>query len=95
MKKTLGLFFLVLLAISMTLSGCGKDGIFSCHCNDEIDDLIADHGNPEEINKYDSKGYHSHTYWYWCKGFSRTFTWGSNVKGCCEVSTYTFSPICK
>jgi len=60
---------------------------------EEMDSCIESHGNPEDINKYDSEGYHSWTFWYWCQGFSRTFTLGKNVYGC-ETSTYTFSPIC-
>jgi hypothetical protein len=46
------------------------------------------------VNKYDSGDYHSWTYWYWCDGISYTFTWSKHDCDSCEVSTYTFSPIC-
>ena len=91
MKKVLA----ILMALSMTFIACADDGLFGeCNCDDEMEEVIADHGDPEEINKYDSEDYHSWTFWYWCKGFSVTFTWGTYVDECCEVSTYTFSPIC-
>jgi hypothetical protein len=60
-------------------------------CDDDIDDMYDDYGAPEEINTYDSSGYHSYTYWYWSKGFAYTFTWTGCV--CDEISLYTFSPI--
>lgn len=87
---------IILLAlIPMLFSGCNGDDLFGeCNCNDEMNNCTANHGDPEEINKYDSGDYHSWTFWYWCQGFSMTFTWGTNVEGCCETSTYTFSPIC-
>jgi len=68
--------------------------IFDCSCDDQIEDVVAVLGQPGEIDKYDtSDGYHSWTYWYWCKGIAYTFTWGS-AAGCCEWSTYQFSPVC-
>ena len=88
---------LLALAIAVSLvAGCadGLDEFFSgSNCNDAIEDYVATYGNPEEINKYDSGGYHSHSYSWYCKGIIVTFTWGENVEDC-EVSTYTFSPIC-
>jgi len=62
-------------------------------CSSAITDLIKSKGSPEEIKKYDtSDNYHSHDYWYWSKGFSKTFKWGNLFDGC-ETSTYTFTPI--
>ena len=61
-------------------------------CSSAIDSLIVERGQPEELNKYDSGNYHSHSYWYWTKGYQKEFTWGGYVNGC-EVSTYTFDPI--
>ena len=88
---------MVIIAIGLFIfAGYGWDSVkdaLDCSCNDEIDDLIDDRGRPEEIDTYDSGDYHSHTYWYWCSGYSKTFTWGGGA-GCCEKSTYTFSPIC-
>ena len=60
-------------------------------CPDMMATTISTYGNPEEIYKYDSGNYHSWTYWYWTKGFSRTFTWSNNIT--CETSDYSFSPV--
>lgn len=62
------------------------------NCDDEMDDIKSKKGTPEEVNTYSTSDYKSETWWYWSKGISYTFTWGSSV-GKCEVSTYTFSPI--
>lgn len=79
---------------SFVLGGCGGGGIgsiFSNDCDDEIDDLVKSRGNPEEVTKYDSGDYHSRKYWYWTKGFEKSFTWSNSIS--CETSTYTFTPI--
>ena len=94
MKKMLGLILLLALFI---LPGCGggsTGGGWNCNnCDDEINDTIAKNGMPEEINRYDSGDYHSHKFWYWCRGWEITFTWGKDTGKCCDWSTYTFSPI--
>lgn len=76
----------------LILAGCGEGGIFDTDCDGERKDLVRDYGEPDELQKYDASGYHSHSYWYWKRGFSRTFVWGDDV-GNCEISDYTFSPI--
>jgi len=48
----------------------------------------------EEVTTYDSGSYHSRTYWYWCSGYSMTYTWDDDVYDSCDVSRYTFNPIC-
>lgn len=93
MKKLSILLFLGFTFLFL-LSGCGEDDSGGSDCSDAINNMIKQNGNPEEVQKYDSGDYHSWTYWYWCRGWSATFTWGSLV-GKCETSTYTFSPICK
>jgi len=89
------LFILLTMVILLMVGGCGGiDEFFSgSDCSDEIEDYVATYGNPEEISKYDSGGYHSWSYSWYCKGLIVTFVWGENVGGC-EVSTYTFTPIC-
>lgn len=81
------------LAAILVLTGCSDEDFGNGDCTEE---MVAMESNmeerPEEWNKYDSGGYHSWTAWYWSRGFSRTFTWGTNVYNC-EVSDYTFSPI--
>ena len=83
---------LTILIIIISLISAGCSDLLECDgCNEEMNNLVASRGNPEEINKYDSGNYHSWTFWYWCSGFSMTFTWDDCS---CETSTYTFSPIC-
>jgi hypothetical protein len=86
--------------LSLGLAGCRDDDYWNddqhhgySDCSKEMDDRVDYSGYPEETNNYDSDGYHSRTYWYYCDGFSETFTWGDNVQGC-EVSTNTFTPAC-
>lgn len=74
-----------------SIAGCGDGGIFDC--DDEMDDLVAAIGQPQEVQSYSSSGYSSVTFWYWRRGLAKTFTWGSNVSGGCEESEYRFSPI--
>ena len=63
------------------------------NCDNEMAALKLQKGEPDDIDKYDtSSGYHSYTYWYWCEGFSRDFTWGGPVTGC-ETSDYTTTPL--
>ncbi|MEA1920908.1 MAG: hypothetical protein U9N52_13790 [Campylobacterota bacterium] len=61
-------------------------------CTDAMNALIAEKGQPEEINTYDSGNYHSHDYWYWSKGYQKGFNWGEFFDGC-ETNVYTFEPI--
>ena len=79
---------LIAVAAALLLAGCGG----SSGCSDEMDEFIGHVGQPEEVNEYDEHNFHSHTWWYWSRGFSRTFTWGNGVTGC-DVGDYTFTPI--
>jgi len=58
-----------------------------------MDQIRGTYGEPEEINTYSSSDYSSETWWYWSKGISYTFKWGSLIEGDCDISTYTFDPI--
>jgi hypothetical protein len=78
-----------LLTSSVFVSGCSME----CNCDKEMDKTRDRYGGPEEVNSYDSGGYHSVSWWYWSKGIEFTFTWGEYVDGCCDKSTYTFPPI--
>ncbi len=75
----------------LALATIGLSGCFDCESDmEEIRDLW---GSPTEVNRYDSEGYHSETWWYWSRGKSFTFTWGSDVSKACDMSTFTFTPI--
>jgi hypothetical protein len=63
------------------------------NCNDEMDKIKRELGAPEEVTTYSESNYHSETWWYWSKGISYTFKWGSIIEKGCEVSKYTFPPI--
>ena len=86
--------FIVLISTVLIFTGCAEEETAEAGnaCSSHIEYIIDELGEAEEINKYDSGDYHSHSYWYWSIGFSRTFTWGGPVEGC-EISDYTFSPI--
>ena len=77
----------MLIIFSLFLISC------DCDCTEAMDKTRAKYGAPEEISTYKSSGYNTETWWYWSKGRSYTFAWGSNVDECCDKSTYTFSPI--
>ena len=82
------------VVVSLSLAACGSvDDIFDWDCDNERGDLVADLGQPQDIDSYTSSGYNSMTYWYWFRGFARTFRWGSNVSDGCEISDYRFTPI--
>jgi hypothetical protein len=80
---------LVAALLAGTLAGCGS--ILGYDCDKEMDGARSDYGQPQEVTTYDADGYHSHTWWWWSRGLSRTFTWGSDFD--CRVSDYRFSPI--
>ena len=90
-------------AIVITLALLALIFVFSCtiqdiynnlqpDCTAEMENVENSRGAPEDVNRYDTEGYHSVDWWYWIQGICYTFTWGSVVGGC-EVSTYTFEPI--
>lgn len=78
--------WVMMVIIAILLINCSQN------CDSEMRKTRNKYGSPEEVNDYNSDGYHSVTWWYWSKGVSYTFTWGADVGGC-EKSTYSFSPI--
>lgn len=73
------------------LSGCDSDDFdFSgCDCEEEIDDLKRERGEPDDEEKTFEDGVHSLTYWYDSEGFSQTFRWGEGTELCCETTYST------
>ena len=61
-------------------------------CYEEMEETRAAMGEPEEVNTYSERGYRNEDWWYWTRGYERSFTWGTYIRGC-ETSTYTFPPI--
>ena len=82
------LITVIVIVVSLFVSGCAD-----CNCDEDMDDVRAKHGSPEEVNTYSSSDYHSESWWYWSKGVEYTFAWGSVLDECCDVSKYTFTPI--
>lgn len=91
---------LVVVALLLLLAGCStlieppyeSPYGYTGPCAPEMDEVRAAMGLPEEVNTYSSDGYYNVDWWYWSRGWERSFTWGSYVTGC-DISTYTFDPI--
>jgi hypothetical protein len=82
----------LLLIATIALAGCGSRA-FDDDCSHQMDDLRDDLGAPEEIRRFDSGDRHSEAWWYWRRGFSRTFFWEDGIVGSCDTSDSRFSPI--
>jgi len=60
MKITSKLIVIVaIFAFVLPLASCGED-----NCDDKMKEIKKDYGEPEEINSYDSDGYHNRDWWY-------------------------------
>ncbi len=89
--------FIIILICILFLSCSKEDNPFSTKynpCRERMDQARRELGEPEDIYKLDSSGYKSESWWWWTKGLSYTWSWGSNVKGC-QKTTYKFDPIGK
>ena len=82
-----------LALVIATLAACGDGGILDWDCDGEMSEAKSRFGEPNDVQSFTATGYNSVTYWWWWRGLAKTFTWGSNVQGACEVSNYTFTPI--
>jgi len=90
MKKRIALIFLLTLFLGCI--GSSNNPFSSCdNCNDSISDYVEINGLPDDVNSYEADNYWSVTYWYWCKGVSRTW---EQTSCNCDQSTYTFASIC-
>ena len=89
------MLLIILIALSLFLFGCPggvTDAFNSCDdCNDSISDYVEINGLPDDVETFEADNYWTVTYWYWCKGVSRTWVQTSCD---CDQSTYTFNPIC-
>jgi len=78
----------VAVVISSIFTGCGLS-LKNTDCIDNMKEIKAQMGEPEEITYYDTKNYHTQTWWYRTKGVAYVFTWGERFKSC-DMSIYTF-----
>lgn len=85
------MLFVALLLIGLPV-GC--DDVLWCDCDYEMYECKEEYGEPEEIIQTDTNTYHYRAYWYWCKGFAKTFEWGEDVPLCCAEKTTYFDPVC-
>lgn len=90
-RRGLFLIFLTLsgFVLALTLNGCIWD---DCDCDAEIDDLMADRGEPEDMEMSGSDKLNTLTVWFWSQGYQKTFQWGDEVASCCETTAETFVP---
>ena len=92
MKHTLlALMMVAVFATTGLFSGCDSDDfdLSGCDCDDEIDDLIDERGQPDDQEKTFEGGVHTLTYWYNQAGFAQTFRWGEGTELCCETNFST------
>uniref|UniRef100_A0A6M3KTG0 Uncharacterized protein n=1 Tax=viral metagenome TaxID=1070528 RepID=A0A6M3KTG0_9ZZZZ len=89
--KKITLMFLIVLLLGCTDGGIGDPFNVCDDCNDSISDYVEINGLPDDVETFEADNYWSVTYWYWCKGVSRTWVQTSCD---CDQSTYTFNPIC-
>lgn len=59
-----------------------------------VSETVAEYGQPEDIESYDSSNYKTVDYWYWSRGICFTFKWTTydDTLGWVLDSTYTFTP---
>ena len=81
---------IALLLLAATLAGCGREKL-SGNCAHQMDVFRDLHGEPQEVERFESGNFHRHTWWYWRLGLARTFTW-DGAPGSCEMTDRTFPP---
>ena len=81
----------VYAAACLLISGCGSS--MDDDCSSKMDHLRNSQGQPQEVITFSSGDHHSETWWYYSRGFAKTFTWESGNYGSCDVSDFTFNPI--
>ncbi len=90
MKRPFFILTMIIVLISGgILAGCEDFDLDGCDCEDEIDDLIAARGQPDDKEETFENGVHTLTYWYHDSGYSQTFKWGEGTDLCCETNYST------
>lgn len=75
---------LVAIAVIIGVTGCN---ISDPACLNDIDDAIAEYGQPDDWTTYQSDNYASDSLWWWDLGLNQSF---STTGGGCKISTYRF-----
>lgn len=83
------LAIIIVFSVFTILSGCDDFDLSGCDCEEEIDDLVNDRGQPDDEEKTFENGIHTLTYWYNSTGFAQTFRWGEGTDLCCETTYST------
>jgi len=90
MKSTLSILTIIIVFLMLNfLIGCDDFDLSGCDCEEEIDDLVDDRGEPDDEEKTFENGIHTLTYWYNADGFAQTFRWGEGTDLCCETTYST------
>jgi len=90
MKRTLSILTIIIVFIMIgLLTGCDDFDLSGCDCEEEIDDLVNERGDPDDEEKTFENGVHTLTYWYNADGFAQTFRWGEETDLCCETNFST------
>jgi hypothetical protein len=95
MRKSFLLLIMVLLVLLLTSCSIFEPDPPSVSFAEVSQPYLNQYGPPEEVNTYDSTGYHTVDWWWWSKGFEVTFinTDYDDVNGWAVDSTYSFEPI--
>jgi len=83
------LTIVIVFSVFTILTGCDDFDLSGCDCEEEIDDLVNDRGQPDDEEKTLENGIHTLTYWYHSDGFAQTFRWGEGTDLCCETTYST------
>ena len=90
MKSTISILTIIIVFFMLNfLIGCDDFDLSGCDCEEEIDDLVSDRGEPDDEEKTFENGINTLTYWYNADGFAQTFRWGEGTDLCCETTYST------
>lgn len=81
-----------LLLASVLLAACGGGIVIGdFDCDDEMAEITARHGFPDQVEERIEGGVHLHTFFYWRTGIGITFVWGGELS--CDRRDFRFDPV--
>jgi len=90
MKRAFSILTIIIVFFTVgILSGCDDFDFSGCDCDEEIDDLIDDRGQPDDEEQTFEDGVYTLTYSYNDSGYSQTFRRGGCTDLCCETNFST------